>query len=191
MNARVFIVVAVILLFKNAETPGAFLRHQVGRRRPKSTRCGAPSAPDRSCPPGRPASSARASARCATRRTLAPLRRRCRGASSRRSMASKSAHTSSTLSCSSSGARRAACPRRRSAAPPCRAAGSSRSSGPSCAGAGASPPQSWSSCSACSGCGPPSPPPTRGSRSRPRAAGWGRPDRATTCCLTPAPPAPP
>ena len=32
MNARVFIVVAVavILLFKNAETPGAFLRHQVG-----------------------------------------------------------------------------------------------------------------------------------------------------------------
>ena len=29
MNARVFIVVAVILLFKNAETPGAFLRHQV------------------------------------------------------------------------------------------------------------------------------------------------------------------
>ena len=32
MNARVFLVVAlaVILLFKNAETPGAFLRHQVG-----------------------------------------------------------------------------------------------------------------------------------------------------------------
>ena len=31
MNARVFLVVAVavILLFKNAETPGAFLRHQV------------------------------------------------------------------------------------------------------------------------------------------------------------------
>ena len=31
MNVRVFIVaVAVILLFKNAETPGTFLRHQVG-----------------------------------------------------------------------------------------------------------------------------------------------------------------
>ena len=30
MNTRVFLVVAVILLFKNAETPGAFLRHQVG-----------------------------------------------------------------------------------------------------------------------------------------------------------------
>ena len=32
MNARVFLVVAlaVILLFKNAKTPGAFLRHQVG-----------------------------------------------------------------------------------------------------------------------------------------------------------------
>ena len=30
MNVRVFIVVAVILLFKNAETPGAFLRRQVG-----------------------------------------------------------------------------------------------------------------------------------------------------------------
>ena len=32
VNARVFLVVAVavILLFKNAETPGAFLRHQVG-----------------------------------------------------------------------------------------------------------------------------------------------------------------
>ena len=30
MNVQVFIVVAVILLFKNAETPGAFLRHQVG-----------------------------------------------------------------------------------------------------------------------------------------------------------------
>ena len=32
MNVRVFLVVAVavILLFKNAETPGAFLRHQVG-----------------------------------------------------------------------------------------------------------------------------------------------------------------
>ena len=30
MNVRVFIVVAVILLFKNAKTPGAFLRHQVG-----------------------------------------------------------------------------------------------------------------------------------------------------------------
>ena len=31
MHARVFIVaVAVIVLFKNAETPGAFLRHQVG-----------------------------------------------------------------------------------------------------------------------------------------------------------------
>ena len=30
MNVRVFIVaIAVILLFKNAETPGAFLRHQV------------------------------------------------------------------------------------------------------------------------------------------------------------------
>ena len=30
MNARVFIVVAVILLFLNVETPEAFLRHQVG-----------------------------------------------------------------------------------------------------------------------------------------------------------------
>ena len=32
MNVQVFLVVAVavILLFKNAETPGAFLRHQVG-----------------------------------------------------------------------------------------------------------------------------------------------------------------
>ena len=30
MNARVFIVVAVILLFKNAKTPGTFLRHKVG-----------------------------------------------------------------------------------------------------------------------------------------------------------------
>ena len=34
MNAQVFLIVAVavILLFKNAETPGAFLRHQVGGR---------------------------------------------------------------------------------------------------------------------------------------------------------------
>ena len=34
MNVRVFLVVAVavILLFKNAEAPGAFLRHQVGGR---------------------------------------------------------------------------------------------------------------------------------------------------------------
>ena len=80
----------------------------------------------------RPASSARASGRW-----------------SWRSMASKLAHTSSTLSCSSL----AACPQRRSAArPPHRAAGSSRSSGPSCAGAEPSPPPSWSSCSACSGC---------------------------------------
>ena len=33
MNTRVFLVVAVavILLFQNAEAPGAFLRHQVGR----------------------------------------------------------------------------------------------------------------------------------------------------------------
>ena len=30
MNVRVFIVVAVILLSKNAEAPGAFLRRQVG-----------------------------------------------------------------------------------------------------------------------------------------------------------------
>ena len=30
MNVRVFIAVAVILLFKNAETPGTFLRHKVG-----------------------------------------------------------------------------------------------------------------------------------------------------------------
>ena len=53
------------------------------RRRPGSTRRGAPSAPGRSCPRGRFASSARASGRCATRRTPAPPRRRCRGASSR------------------------------------------------------------------------------------------------------------
>ena len=32
MNARLVVAVAVILLFKNVETPGAFLRHQVGGR---------------------------------------------------------------------------------------------------------------------------------------------------------------
>ena len=34
MNAQVFLVVAVavIMLFKHADTPGAFLRHQVGGR---------------------------------------------------------------------------------------------------------------------------------------------------------------
>ena len=51
------------------------------RRRPRSTRCGAPSAPDRSCPLVA-LRAPRAWGRCATRRTLAP--RRCRGASSRR-----------------------------------------------------------------------------------------------------------
>ena len=70
-----------------------------------------------------------------------------------RSMASKSAHT---LSCSSSASCRSTqsglSSKALAARPPRRAAGSSRSSGPSCAGAGASPPRSWSSCSACSGC---------------------------------------
>ena len=51
-----------------------------------------------------------------------------------RSMASKSAHTSSTLSCSSSAS--------------CRGT----QSGLSSKAPGASPPRSWSSCTACSGC---------------------------------------
>ena len=67
--------------------------NRIGLVNPRSTRRGAPSAPGRSCPRGRPASSARASARCATRRTRAPPRRRCRGASSR---------GAASLSCSSS-----------------------------------------------------------------------------------------
>ena len=124
------------------------------RRRPRSTRCGAPSAPGRSCPRGRPASSARAWGRCATRRTLAPPRRRCRGASSRGAAWRRSPRT----------------PPPRSAAAARPAAGRLVLEGalqhvllagqleahapqaPSCAGAGASPPRSWSSCSACSGC---------------------------------------
>ena len=99
--------------------------------RPRSTRCGAPSAPGRSCPRGRPASSARASARCATRRTLAPPRRRCRGASSRGAAWRQSRRTppprSAAAARPAAGARRAACPRRRFAArPPRRACSSGR-----------------------------------------------------------------
>ena len=74
------------------------------------TRCGAPSAPGRSCPPGRPASSARAWGRCATRRTLAPPRRRCRGASSRGAAWRRSPRTPPPRSAAAAGARRAACP---------------------------------------------------------------------------------
>ena len=70
----------------------------------------APSAPDRSCPPGRPAT------------TLSSSSASCQG-------------TQSGLSLKALGR------------PPCRTAGSSRFLGPSCAGAGPSPPPSWSSCS--------------------------------------------
>ena len=73
--------------------------------------------PDRSCPPDCPASLARASGRCATRRTLAPPWRRCRGASSRGAAWRQSRRTPpprlAAAARPAAGTRRAACPRRR------------------------------------------------------------------------------
>ena len=107
------------------------------RRRPRSTRCGAPSRRV-------VAVHKVAHGRVAPHAELSHLL--CGDAGrlqSWRSMASKSAHTSSTLSCSSSascrGTQSGLSSKALCSTSPRRAAGSSRSSGPLCAGAGASP----------------------------------------------------